>query len=103
LSLTPLAAPGVFHTAEIPYVFDNLQTRDWPWRPEDRRMAELVSSYWVNFAKSGDPNGAGLPNWPVYAGRDGLVMRLAEQPVAGADPGLARYDVLDAYYFGKEQ
>src|SRR5262249_33116343 len=49
LSLTPLAAAGAFHSAEIVYVFDNLQVREWPWRPEDRRLAEIASSYWVNF------------------------------------------------------
>ncbi|HEY4041505.1 MAG TPA: carboxylesterase/lipase family protein [Rhodopila sp.] len=103
LSLTPLAAPGVFHSAEIPYVFDNLQVRDWPWRPEDRRMARILSSYWTNFARRGDPNGADLPNWPVYRGPDGTVMRLAAEPDAGSDPGVERYTVLDQFYFGRAQ
>jgi para-nitrobenzyl esterase len=100
-SLTPLAAAGVFHTAEILYVFDNLQVRDWPWRPEDRRMAEIVSSYWVNFAKNGNPNGPGLPDWPTYAGPNGTVMRLAARPGAGPDPHLARYEALNEFYFGE--
>jgi para-nitrobenzyl esterase len=99
LSATPLA--GAFHTAEIVYVFDNLQVRDWPWRPEDRRMAEIASTYWVNFAKSGNPNGPGLPDWPAYTGSDDAVMRLAEQSGAGQDPRLARYQLLNEFYFGK--
>ena len=103
LSLTPLAAAGAFHSAEIVYVFDNLQVRDWPWRPEDRRMAEIISSYWVNFAKTGNPNAPGLPDWPAYTGPNGRVMRLAEQPGAGPDPDLARYQVLNEFYFGKAQ
>jgi para-nitrobenzyl esterase len=103
LSLTPLAAAGAFHSAEIVYVFDNLQVRDWPWRPEDQRMAEIASSYWVNFAKSGNPNGPGLPDWPAYTGPNGTVMRLADQPGAGPDPNLARYQVLNEFYFGKAQ
>jgi para-nitrobenzyl esterase len=103
LSLTPLAAAGAFHTAEIVYVFDNLQVRDWPWRQEDRRMAEIASSYWANFAKSGNPNGPGLPDWPAYTGPDGTVMRLAEQSGAGPDPRLSRYQLLNEFYFGRMQ
>lgn len=95
-SLTPLAAPGVFHTAEILYVFDNLQVREWNWSPQDRKMADLVSSYWVNFAKNGDPNGPGLPDWPKYTGPNGSVMRLSAQPSAGPDPHFDRYQALDA-------
>ena len=104
MSLTfPLAAPGVYHSAEILYVFDNPQVQDLPWRPEDRRAAEVVSSYWVNFAKNGNPNGPGLPDWPAYSGRNGAVMRLGPQPSAGPDPHLVRYEVLNEFYFGKPQ
>ena len=103
LSQAPPAAAGAFHTAEIVYVFDNLQVRDWPWRPEDRRMAEIASSYWANFAKSGNPNGPGLPDWPAYTGPDGTVMRLAEQSGAGPDPRLVRYQMLNEFYFGTPQ
>ena len=62
LSLTPLAAAGAFHPPEILYAFDNLQVREWTWRPEDRHMAELASTYWVNFAKNGDPTGQASRN-----------------------------------------
>jgi para-nitrobenzyl esterase len=102
-SLTPLAAQGVFHTAEILYVFDNLQVRDWNWRPEDRSMAQLASSYWVNFAKNGDPNLPGLPEWPKYSGTTGAVMRLSTQPRSGPDPHLDRYQALNALYFGTSE
>jgi carboxylesterase type B len=56
---------GAFHTAEIVYVFRNLNSRPWPWTDDDRKLSELMSIYWVNFAKKGDPNGPGLPKWPV--------------------------------------
>jgi para-nitrobenzyl esterase len=96
-------AAGAFHTAEIVYVFDNLQARDWPWRPEDRRMAEIASSYWVNFARTGNPNGPGLPNWPAYDGRKRIVMHLTKESNAGPDPDLARYQVLNEFYFRTAQ
>jgi para-nitrobenzyl esterase len=67
------------HTAEIPYVFNNLAPpRVFPdvSSPElasasarDKALADRVSSYWVNFARNGDPNGSGLPARPVFRDR----------------------------------
>lgn len=46
---------------------------------EDRALSNELHSYWVNFAKTGDPNGAGLPQWPVYAPGKSTVMSLGAQ------------------------
>jgi para-nitrobenzyl esterase len=69
---------GAFHTAEVPYVFNNLTLLDRPWSAVDRQLADAVSSYWVNFATRGDPNGNGLPHWPTYRDAPRAVMRLGE-------------------------
>jgi para-nitrobenzyl esterase len=69
---------GVFHTAELPYMWDNLHTRPWPWEPADRQLAATMADAWVRFAASGDPNGGGLAPWPALtAGAQPTVMRFA--------------------------
>jgi len=50
----------------IPYVFDTLDAVERPWEFVDRRLADQMSSMWVNFAETGDQNGAGLASWPTY-------------------------------------
>ncbi len=57
---------GAFHTAEIPYVFNDLAQRAWRYRDYDHELADAMSSYWTNFAATGDPNGKGLPTWVPY-------------------------------------
>jgi len=54
---------GAFHTSEVPYVLNTLYMSDRAFSDADRRIADTMSSYWANFAASGDPNGKGLPEW----------------------------------------
>ena len=99
LSINPLAAPGVYHSAELYYVWDNQQIRDWPWEDADRRLAATITAYWVNFARTGNPNGSGLPPWPRYsAGGSGQVMGLGEEIGARAEPRRDRYEFFHAFY-----
>ncbi len=56
-----MAQAGAFHAGDIPYVLDTLDAMPWDFAAADRAAAEAASGYWVNFVKTGDPNGPGLP------------------------------------------
>jgi para-nitrobenzyl esterase len=61
---------GAFHSLEVPYVFGSLADPTWRWLPsttDDVALSNLLQTYWTNFAKSGDPNAQGLPNWPAWS------------------------------------
>jgi para-nitrobenzyl esterase len=88
------SASFAFHSDDIEYVFGTLDTRPGAvWRPEDRKLSEQMMSYWTNFARTGDPNGAGLPAWPRY-GKDGLLIHLDSTITAGPDIARPRYEFL---------
>ena len=67
---------GAFHTGEVPYIFNNLKKLDRPWEPIDHTLADQISSYWVNFAKTGNPNGAGLPRWEAFSPDDASTQQI---------------------------
>jgi para-nitrobenzyl esterase len=75
---------GAYHTAEVPYAYDNLKFVKRPWEPVDYNLADAMSSYWVNFAKAGDPNGMGLVAWSPYKASDSKIMIFGNQPMAGS-------------------
>jgi para-nitrobenzyl esterase len=86
---------GAFHTAEIPYVFGTLGKRDWVWTEADFDLSETMSSYWVNFATHGDPNGAGLPGWPVFDPQKPTIMRFDDAVAPGNLPDREIFDLWD--------
>ncbi len=67
---------GAHHTAEVPYALHTLDHLDRPWQPVDRQLENLMTNYWVNFIKNGNPNGEGLPVWVEFKTADPLSMRL---------------------------
>lgn len=89
--------PAAFHSDEIEYVFGTLDTREGAvWRPQDRRLSEEMMDYWTNFARTGNPNGAGLVEWPRY-GAGSEIIHLDEKITTGADPYKSRYEFLMKY------
>jgi len=80
-------ALGAFHSSEIQYVFGQLDADPKvKWRPVDRQLSDLMQKYWSNFARSGDPNGPGLPQWPTYEAESGWrLMYLDAKSVARKD------------------
>ena len=94
-STTP--SRGAYHSAEIEFVFEALPSKNLPWRPEDEKLSDLMSTYWTNFAKTGDPNGPGLPPWPAYSAQGNYqVMHLSVSPYSVPDEHRGRYEFLDA-------
>jgi len=63
---------GSPHAGEIPYVFGALasSSKDVPWQPEDLALSDMISTYWSNFAKTGNPNSKDVPEWPRYLAKD---------------------------------
>jgi para-nitrobenzyl esterase len=90
---------GARHAGEIEYVFGALDSSPKvPWQAEDRKLSDVMMSYWTNFARTGDPNGPGLPTWPRYDPTKGsLVLHLDSEVRAVPDTLRSRYEFLDAY------
>jgi len=85
---------GAFHSGEVPYAYDNLKFVDRPWEQADHQLAAIMSSYWANFAKTGNPNGKGLPFWEPYNAIDKKIMVLDINPHAAQLPDAASLDFL---------
>jgi para-nitrobenzyl esterase len=80
-------AQGAFHSDEIEYIFGTLDSRpEMALRPEDRALSDEMGQYWTNFARTGDPNGPGLPRWlPYNPSGNWQVMRLDANPASQPD------------------
>ncbi len=85
---------GAFHTGEVVYAYDNLKYENRPWDPLDNDLSKLMSSYWVNFATRGNPNGSGLPDWQPYNTKDNKVMLFDEKSKLQSLPTKQQLDFL---------
>ncbi len=69
---------GAYHASEIAYVFDNLNPQNTLLQELDHKLAGTISAYWVNFAKTGDPNAKGLPKWIPYNAKEEPYLELGD-------------------------
>jgi para-nitrobenzyl esterase len=94
-------APGphgsATHVSEILYAFGHLDGSR-TWTDSDRQVADEMSSYWVNFAKNGNPNGKGLKQWPVYDGKNQSVMVFGNPPEGAESPSEAHLAFFRSYF-----
>ncbi|MFC1690092.1 carboxylesterase family protein, partial [Pseudomonadota bacterium] len=84
---------GAYHGAELPYVFD----RHDSWlttAAEDRALTVTMMDYWVQFARDGDPNIREHPAWPVYTGKEPVVMALGDRVRPVRDPSIELCEML---------
>jgi para-nitrobenzyl esterase len=94
-------APGphgsATHVSEILYVFNHLDSSR-AWTDQDRQVADTMSSYWVNFAANGDPNGKGLAKWPVYDGKTKTAMVFGNPPEGAQAPSEDKLAFFQSYF-----
>ncbi|MFD2200046.1 carboxylesterase/lipase family protein [Shivajiella indica] len=95
---SPQADHGTPHGVDVAYVFQNLDPNNSKTSQTDLEIMEAMGKYWTNFAKNGNPNGDGLPEWPVYTSSNPKVMYLGPKPYLGEVPDEAAMNVLDRYF-----
>jgi para-nitrobenzyl esterase len=92
----PYSSWGVPHMAELPYVFQHFTT-PWKWTDDDRRIGDLLSSYWVNFARTGDPNGPGLPPWEPFTDARQRMLHIGSTVAMGDVPHRTELGFVEDY------
>jgi para-nitrobenzyl esterase len=89
---------GAYHTAEIGYALHNLDSIQREWQPVDRRLEKLMSAYWVQFVKTGDPNHTGMPHWGSFSNNDPQTIIFGDSIQALLLPAKEALDFLYLHY-----
>src|SRR5438105_3931380 len=67
------------------------------WRPGDLKLGDVMSSMWVNFARTGSPDSSGFPHWPAYDSKLDVLMNFGDTPKAESAPNRAQIEFIDAW------
>jgi para-nitrobenzyl esterase len=92
------AGYGSPHGQDVAYVFNQLNAADPQTSKSDIEISDAMSTYWTNFAKYGNPNGSGLPQWPAFSDANPVLMYFKQTPHTGPVPSAKSLEVLDSYF-----
>lgn len=95
---SPRYGYGSPHGQDIAYVFMHLDTSNLQTSQSDLEISEAMGTYWTNFARFGDPNGEGVPEWQAFSEDNPVVMYFGPTPHMGPVPGAESLEVLDDYF-----
>ncbi|WP_372776166.1 carboxylesterase/lipase family protein [Mangrovibacterium sp.] len=95
---SPRYGYGSPHGQDVGYVFMNFNPNDPNTTQSDLALSETMGTYWTNFAKYGNPNGEGVPEWPAFSDENPKVMYLGPTPQVGPVPSENSLKVLDEYF-----
>lgn len=95
---SPYAGYGSWHGQEVAYVFRNLDTSNPQITKTDDEISEFMATYWTNFAKCGNPNGEGIPEWKPFSESTPGIMYFSQKPIMGPVPSEESLKVLDTYF-----
>jgi para-nitrobenzyl esterase len=95
---SPQADRGSPHGQDVAYVFMHLDPSNPQVTKSDQDISEAMATYWTNFAKSGNPSGEGVPEWPAFSDANPVVMHFNKTPHTGPVPSAESLKVLDTYF-----
>jgi len=90
---------GTYHAGELIYAYGNVEKDPHSYRYDesDVELSRIMNSYWVNFAKTGNPNGENLPIWNEFSNEDNQIMELGKNVGPIKDPYHDLYPIIDEY------
>jgi para-nitrobenzyl esterase len=90
---------GAFHTSDVPFALHTLKKWNRPWKASDYEVEKIMSAYWVNFIKTGNPNSDGVPEWKSYDKITGNIMEIDEHPNLRPALFKMKFEFLEKEYF----